>query len=582
MTDSLNVAPGFSLPLDAVTRRMAMLATSGAGKSNAAVVMAEAMHDASVPWVAIDPKGDWWGVRSSADGKHPGLSVVLFGGEHGDLPLDPHSGAIIAEVVAQQRLSCVLDLSEDFKTRQEMFGFLTDFATTLLRRNREPLHVFADECDEYLPQRATEKGNLLACLGAWDRLVRKGRQKGIGVTLISQRSATVNKNVLYMAEALFALRATGPGDIDTVTDWIRTVAQGDANSIGRMLPTLANGEAWVYSPAWLHAVEKIQFRRRRTFDSGATPEVGKAVTPPATLADIDLSALGGRMQEAVEQQKANDPKLLRDALAQAKRMIAQLEARPAVENPALVEEARTLRAENDALRADLVNADLIMGNMRTFLETVSADAARLAGALERVEQAPRPRAAVQPDNSIPDVPVRTVQHVKPAPPVLDRGIRTQLTDYERSILTVIAQRHPAPTTPAQVTLLGGPSRKSSIFGPRIKALVDAGYLTRAGDRYSITPSGFDAIGGYDAPPAAGRARVAWWQAKLSGGEAAMFTVLAEAYPEALTREQIAERSGRSLTSSIFMPTLRDLEGRGLIERFSSDRWRASDDLFSDS
>ena len=35
-----------------------MLAVRRAGKSNAAVVIAEEMYDAGLPWVAIDAKGD--------------------------------------------------------------------------------------------------------------------------------------------------------------------------------------------------------------------------------------------------------------------------------------------------------------------------------------------------------------------------------------------------------------------------------------------------------------------------------------------------------------------------------------------
>ncbi len=34
----------------------------------------------------IDPAGAWWGIRSSADAKGEGLPVVIFGGEHGDVP----------------------------------------------------------------------------------------------------------------------------------------------------------------------------------------------------------------------------------------------------------------------------------------------------------------------------------------------------------------------------------------------------------------------------------------------------------------------------------------------------------------
>jgi hypothetical protein len=114
--------------------------------------MAEEMYDAGLPWVAIDPKGDWWGVRAAGDGRHPGLSVLVFGGLHGDVPLEPTAGRLVADLVVEQRLTCVLDVSE--MTKADQRRFLTDFADRLYRRNTEPLHVFCEEADEYIPQRS--------------------------------------------------------------------------------------------------------------------------------------------------------------------------------------------------------------------------------------------------------------------------------------------------------------------------------------------------------------------------------------------------------------------------------------------
>jgi DNA helicase HerA-like ATPase len=215
----LHLSPDLVLPLEAATRRLAILAMSGAGKSNVAVVMAEQMFAAGIPWVAIDPKGDWWGVRSSKDGKGPGLPIPIFGGLHGDVPLEPTSGKLIGEMIVEQRLTCVLDISE-FEDRQKQWGFLIDLGETLLRKNRQVLHLFLEEADEYLPQRTSEKGNLPKCLGVWQRVVKRGRFRGIGSTQITQRNASLNKDTLYMAEALIALRASGKADRDAVKGWV--------------------------------------------------------------------------------------------------------------------------------------------------------------------------------------------------------------------------------------------------------------------------------------------------------------------------------------------------------------------------
>lgn len=101
-----------------MTETFAILAKRRAGKSNAAVVMAEEMYAAGLPWVAVDPKGDWYGVRASGDGRKPGLAVIVFGGLHADVPLEPASGRLVAGLFAERRLSGVLDVSEMTKADQ--------------------------------------------------------------------------------------------------------------------------------------------------------------------------------------------------------------------------------------------------------------------------------------------------------------------------------------------------------------------------------------------------------------------------------------------------------------------------------
>src|SRR5580704_5264112 len=112
VSKGLHVSPDLTLPLDAITQSVALLAVRRAGKSNGAAVMAEEMYHAGLPWVAVDPKGDWWGLRSSKDGTGPGLPIPIFGGLHGDVPLAPEAGKLIADLIVEANLTCVLDVSE--------------------------------------------------------------------------------------------------------------------------------------------------------------------------------------------------------------------------------------------------------------------------------------------------------------------------------------------------------------------------------------------------------------------------------------------------------------------------------------
>lgn len=104
---ALQVSPTLALPPSAITQTFAMLAMRGAGKTNAAVVMAEEMFDHGLPWVVLDPVGSWWGVRAAGENA-PGLPVLVLGGAHGDLPLESGSGRVVADLVIDQNLTCVI------------------------------------------------------------------------------------------------------------------------------------------------------------------------------------------------------------------------------------------------------------------------------------------------------------------------------------------------------------------------------------------------------------------------------------------------------------------------------------------
>lgn len=94
MTAGLHVAEGVDLPLELITSSNGILAKKGAGKTSAAVVLLEEMHQVGVPVIVVDPKGDWYGIRTSASGDRPGLPIPVLGGRHGDVPLDATAGEL--------------------------------------------------------------------------------------------------------------------------------------------------------------------------------------------------------------------------------------------------------------------------------------------------------------------------------------------------------------------------------------------------------------------------------------------------------------------------------------------------------
>jgi Holliday junction resolvase RusA-like endonuclease len=73
-------------------------------------------------------------------------------------------------------------------------------------------------------------------VNAWQRIVKQGRFKGLGCTLVSQRSASLNKDVLTQVDTLIVLRTTSPQDRAAVKAWVDVHA--DAGDMLATLPSL--------------------------------------------------------------------------------------------------------------------------------------------------------------------------------------------------------------------------------------------------------------------------------------------------------------------------------------------------------
>jgi hypothetical protein len=123
----------------------------------------------------VDPLGVWWGLRLNADGSPSKHNVVIFGGEHGDLPLNENAGKIIGETVATMAESCIIDLSA-LNTKAAERRFMLAFLEAVYRNaTRDPLHMPIDEADMFAPQRGSDEPRLQSLM---EQIVRRGRIRG--------------------------------------------------------------------------------------------------------------------------------------------------------------------------------------------------------------------------------------------------------------------------------------------------------------------------------------------------------------------------------------------------------------------
>lgn len=569
----LQIAPGFALPANAVTETFGILGQRGSGKSTAAVVMAEEMWDAGLPWVAVDPKGDWWGVRSSADGKSPGLALPVFGGLHGDVPLEATAGNVIADLIVEQNLTCVLDVS-DF-SKADRARFLLAFFDRLYRNHRadpQPRHVFLEEAHEYIPQMVgREEGRLKEAAA---RLVLQGRTFGLGVSVCSQRSARLHKDVLTQVGTLIAMRTPGALDRKAIEGWV--TEHDVAKELLASLPGLEPGEAWIWSPSFLRVAERIRFRRRRTFDSGSTPTVGKSARPPATLADVDLGAIKDAMAETIERAKADDPKALRKQITQLGNELHTLRAHLSAATPEPTVEIREVPVETIVTVTETLLSVQLVERFEEALQPFVALAGEMQMKLARdAEPRPWPAVDMMSDKSVDRKPSTIVR--QPARPAASPGAIWDTTGTatigktERNVLTVLVL-HGA-LTHAQIALLSGYSVKASTIGVALGKLRKAGLVDTNGQPVRATQAGVDYLGSDVEPLPTGKELLDYWRNRFGLTERRVLDVLVTAWPHESSLAEVAEVTGYSASASTIGVAMGKLRKVGVV-----DRWRLSVDF----
>ncbi|HEX8913262.1 MAG TPA: helicase HerA-like domain-containing protein, partial [Humisphaera sp.] len=378
-TNELTMSDNVRLPVSAGTETVAVLGRRGSGKSNTGTVLLEELLDAGQQVVLIDPKGEGWGLKAKGGGG-PGYPVIVFGEPQGDLPLKEEHGELLADFAVDSGRSVVLSLA-GFASDAAERRLVQAFCERLYRRKmrpggHSPLMVVLEEAHLFVPQRvdAAQTGVVRAV----QRLVRQGRSAGVGVTLVDQRPASVNKDVLTQLGLMVCHQLTSPQDRSAVAAWVE--AQDDEGRAAEFLDSLAGlepGEAWVWSPG-AKVFARTRVRRRKTFDSGSTPVLGKESKGAAKVewADVNLDALRAQLDAVVKEREANDPAALKRRVAELERELQKAaKGTPGAvpPGPAKVVEKPVVLAKDLAAIEKLVGRlNLVVGQQATAIEELQA------------------------------------------------------------------------------------------------------------------------------------------------------------------------------------------------------------------
>lgn len=564
-------------PKTVLAQHIIALGKTGAGKSSKLRVLVEWLLAQGLPVCILDPKGDWFGLKSSADGRSPGFPLVIFGGEHADIPLNPHAGASVAELIFTGNRPCLIDLRGWMP--KDRTRFFIDFASTVFKVTRGTRYLVIDEVHNFAPKgkvMSPEAGEMLH----WaNRLASEGR--GLGLTLLaaSQRPQKVHNDLLTSCETLIGCRVIHKADRDAIKDWIDGCADP---TLGKQvlgeLATMPRPEAWVWSPEVGFGPERVKFPLFETFDSfkPRSADVGKL----KGWAEVDLEDVRARLATVVQEAEQNDPKLLKAEIARLKAEAAKAGAidlatlRHAEQQATIAgrmlgrdEVLNAIYPAHARLTAALEALAVVQQHLSVALPPLQSEQGAAGTALDR---RPTPAAATA-SAALP----RQAPAVRAVPARRGTGPGVAMSKSARAILTVLAQRQGQNSTRGQLAILSGYSVTSSTFQNAMSELRVAGNLNGQGDSNAITDAGIQALGSYDPLPT-GDALRQYWMGRLSLSERTLLAAICAAYPRPILKPDLAEASGYSETSSTFQNALSGLRVRELITRGDV---KAADELF---
>jgi hypothetical protein len=554
-------------------QHIATLGKTGAGKSSAMRVIAEHLLDKNRRVAIIDPKGDWWGLKSSADGKSAGYPVITFGNfkeeRATDVPINEQSGKHVAELIATGNRPCVLGF------RGWMPGQLTrfwlDFAPTLFNANEGELYVIIDEVHNFAPKGKIMDPQAGKCLHWTNRIMSEGRGLGLTFFVASQRPQKVHNDTLDNCETLIAMRVTHPRSRDAAEEWIN--AKGDPKFEKEVLGSLAQlkrGEAWVWSPENGFGPERVQFPMFQTFDSFAPPQVQKKVSQ-AGWAEVDLDQVKQKLATVIAEAKANDPKELKAEVFRLRQELAKKPSAPVVAKAEKVIQEKIVEVpafsseEKASLNLFLNDIAELSKQLLGVEHDVKSVESLIRSGLNRVnnrppvQQAPR-IAAPQP-----------VRRTPPAPYVPHHSALESNGDLSRPQLKLIEALGEAEAIGRKEILrswlafIAGVSPLSSGFEKNVSTLSAKGMLRYpASGRVALTEVGRTLVPPISTPLTTESLldRVC---RLLSGPQETLLRVLHREYPNALTRSELARLANVSELSSGFEKNVSTLFGRELVE-----------------
>ncbi len=235
------------------------------GKSYTAAKFCEELCRIGVPFIIIDPEGEYYSLREK-------FSVLVVGvgrEENCDASVGSEHAEILVQQFLESRIPLIVDLSGADVEEEEIHDFLSEFMNQLIRKEaskRVPCLVVIDEADEFIPERGHKtRGKDYA---QFSKLVKKGGKRGIGTIIITHRPTWVAKDLLAKCQNWILMNQRYKKDLQRIEDLTRIPLRTLMKLNDRRV-----GEALLYGAITKDKTVFAKCLQRDTTHIGTTPDI---------------------------------------------------------------------------------------------------------------------------------------------------------------------------------------------------------------------------------------------------------------------------------------------------------------------
>ncbi len=242
-----------------VTGRTCIIAQSGAGKSWSIAVVCEQLCRARVGFCLIDTEGEYFSLKDR-------FPVLWVGTDDAcDVDIERVDLRKLMKNAICSRTAVVFDVSGT--EMREKVAALTEILYEIESELKRPYLLIVEEADKFIPQSRDSIKKI-------EEISRRGRKRGLGLLIATQRPSLVAKNVLSQCNNQIIGKLSIENDLKAVSLFFSSRREVEE------LATLEPGEFFVMGGLAREKV-KMRFAKRETEHRGLTPRL-----TPARSADV--------------------------------------------------------------------------------------------------------------------------------------------------------------------------------------------------------------------------------------------------------------------------------------------------------